>query len=100
MNNVQILGRISNDLEVKTSGSVTYINFDVACQVTKEKTMFIPVTAFGKTAENIGKYFAKGQRILINGSIDVSTYTDKNGNNVKSVKVVVTNFDFIETKEK
>ena len=49
----------------------------------------------GKTAENIAKYFKKGDRIGISG--ELTNYKDENGITRYSVKV--NNFDFIEKKE-
>ena len=53
--------------------------------------------AWEKTAENIAEYFRKGNRILIQGRLNVSSY-EQNGEKRKSVKVQAFNFEFIDSK--
>ena len=55
--------------------------------------MFINLKAFGETAENIAKYFKKGNGIIINGKLDVSQY-EKEGQKTSFTAVVVNSFDF------
>ena len=59
---------------------------------------FINCTAFGKTGEAIGNYFHKGSRILVNGSLQISSYTGKDGNKKQSAAIMVNGFDFIDSK--
>lgn len=44
---------------------------------TVEKTHYVNCTAFGTTAEIIGKYCRKGQRIEVEGKLDYSEWTDE-----------------------
>ena len=59
--------------------------------------MFFDVTAFGKTAENIQKFFSKGSRILIDGSLDFQQW-EKDGQKRSKVGIKVNGFDFIDKK--
>ena len=43
----------------------------------KERTVFVDVDAFGKTAEVIGQYFKKGRPILIEGRLKLDQWEDK-----------------------
>lgn len=90
MNSVNIMGRICNDLEIKVSSNGTEVlNFTVAVDRGKDKpTNFIRCVAFKNTAVFINNYFRKGKMIAINGSLDVSTYDDKEGHKRESVKVI------------
>ena len=45
-----------------------------------EKTEWHRVTAWGKTAEIIEKYVAKGKEIAIDGKLTTRSYDDKDGN--------------------
>ena len=70
MNNFNIAGRLVKEVEVKTSSQgKPYAFITVAVNMTKDKTEFIDVTCFAKTAEILGQYGKKGMSIAINGSI-------------------------------
>lgn len=97
MNKFLIMGRLVRDVEIKTaqSGSA-YANFSVAVnrEMDREKADFFNCTAFGKTAENISKYFTKGSQILIEGSVQI----DENDGKYYT-KVMVNRFYFVDNKK-
>ena len=99
MNSVNIIGRITKDIEVKkTNSGKSVCSFSVAVQRDKENADFIPCTAWNATAENLGKYFHKGDRIGITGVLTTRTY-ESNGEKKFVMEVLVNTFDFIETKK-
>ena len=96
LNNVILQGRLTGDVEVKTMNNqkqTKYANFSIAVPKTKDEAMFINLKAFGEPAENIAKYFKKGNGIIINGKLDVSQY-EKEGQKTSFTAVVVNSFDF------
>ena len=102
MNKVILLGRLVKDPEVKvTSNGKTFARFTVAVNrryVGSEKhdADFIPCKAWGKTAEFVGKFFGKGDRILIeDGSINTGSY-EKNGEK----RFTVNGVRFVDAKKK
>ena len=99
MNNVQLLGRLTKDVEIKTKGEMKFCQFTLAVQ-NGEKADFIDCIAFDKLAETISKYVKKGNRLLIEGRINVSTYEDKDGNTKKSTTVFISRITFIESNTK
>lgn len=97
MNNVQLLGRLTKDIELaQTKSKKVYGRFTLAVP-NGEDTIFIDCVAFDKLAETIEKYVKKGNRLLVDGSINVSTYEDKDGNKRKSTNVFVNKITFIES---
>ena len=80
MNNVNLLGRISTDLNIRESNNKKILNFSIAINDNKDKASFIPVVAFDSVAENISKYQKKGNQIGVSGFLQDNTYTDKEGN--------------------
>ena len=88
INKVILVGRISNDITVNKSQSGTSMcNFSLAVDrymgKDKEKaTDFIRCTAFGATAETLGRYAGKGKQIAIEGNIKTGSYKDKNHDDV------------------
>lgn len=109
MNSVKIFGRIASELEIRQFQSGTSVlNFTVACErkMSKEKKEeakskgyptadFPRCKAIGKTAENIAKYFKKGDLILIDqGNIETGSYEGQNGK-VYTTEVFVQSFEFV-----
>ena len=80
MNSINLIGNITNDLELKQGNSNGYdwslLNFNIAInkwQKNKEdKAIFIKCVAGGKTAEIIAKYFKKGSKIALTGGAIVT----------------------------
>lgn len=99
--NVTVLnGRICNDLELKqTSSGKQFVRFTLAVRATEEKTDFIPCVVWGGTAEFVCKYFAKGDGILVTGSIVSGTWTDDEGKTRFSFDVFVKNVGFPDGKK-
>lgn len=106
MNKVILLGNITRDPELTSSKSGTSIvNITIAENKTiisngekQTKTNFFPCTAFGKTAENIAKYFSKGKPILIEGSLQQEVW-ETDGKKNSKIKVVIEKFEFIGTRD-
>ena len=61
----------------------------------KEETCFVDCKAFGKTAENINKWFEKGRAILIEGRLQWHQWDQQDGVKRSKLEVVVQSFDFV-----
>lgn len=104
MNSVSIIGRLTRDPVVRyTQGqdSMAIANFTVAVRRRgkTDEADFISCTAFGKTGENIGKYFQQGHLIGLSGHIQTGSYTNREGQKVYTTDVIVDSFDFLMPKE-
>lgn len=106
MNNVNLLGRITADIELKhTPSNVAVVSFALAVdrgyknEDGTKQTDFIDIVAWRNTAEFIAKYFSKGQRMAIQGRLQTRDWEDKNGNKRKAVEVVVDNAYFADGKK-
>lgn len=64
----------------------------------EKQTDFINCTAWKNTAEFMTRYFKKGQRIALTGSLQSRKYVDKDGNNRVAFEVVVNNVFFADSK--
>lgn len=104
MNNLALIGRLTRDPELRyTANNFPVCSFSIAIdRMGKEekKTNFIPVKALGKTAENCGKYLAKGRLVGVHGSIETDSYTDKDGNKRNTWNVLASGVEFLEWGEK
>lgn len=87
-NKVIMMGRITHDLELKTTPTGKSVcTFSIAVDRRfktadgEKQTDFFNVAAWNKTAEMVVKWFSKGRMILVEGEMQTRQYTDKNGNN-------------------
>ena len=97
MNRVILLGGLVRDNELKQAGQTQILKNCLAVkrEFKKDETDFVNIVAFGKTAELINQYTQKGSKLLVEGSIQVSSYEDKDGNKRYSTDVIVRNIEFI-----
>ena len=105
INMVALMGRLTYEPELrKTPSDVSVIRFQVACDRSYQRTGaerqadFIDCVAWRQTAEFISRYFHKGSMIAVEGTIQTSNYTDKNGNNRKQIEVLANNVSFCGSK--
>ena len=106
MNVICLLGRLCGDPELNhTESGVAVLRFSLAVdrkytpKGEERQADFINIVAWRQTAELISKYFTKGQRIAIAGSLQSRKYTDKDGNNRTAYDVVAESFYFAESKD-
>lgn len=105
INNVTIMGRICNDVELKqtANNAVTTIVVAIDRNYTDKDgnrpTDFINVSAFGSTAEFISKFFGKGAMIAVTGELRSRTYDDKHGVTHYVTEVSANNVSFTGEKK-
>ena len=105
MNNVNIIGRLTKDVEVrKTSTNKSVSSFSIAVDnlATKDgekTTSFFNCNAWNNVAETLSKYTRKGDRIAISGSLIQRNYENKNGEKISVVEINVNSITLIENKK-
>lgn len=105
MNNIVLLGHLTKDADIRSTQSGKVVaSFTLAVdrpytQNGKREVDFIACQIWGKSAEVLGKSVHRGQRILLEGRLQIRQYTDKNGNKRTAAEVVADRFEFIERKE-
>ena len=103
MNKVFLSGNLTKDPEVRYSQSgKAFAKMGIAVRrpygKDKDSVDFFNMTAFNKTAEFCGKYFQKGSRVLVEGTIQNSNYENKDGAKVYAVDVLIDNIEFADSK--
>lgn len=106
MNKVILLGNLTRDPEIRYSQgekqmAVARFSLAVNRRFAKDgetNADFLNCTAFGKTAEFVEKYFRQGSRMSLVGRIENNNYTNKNGEKVYSVQIMVEEVEFAERK--
>lgn len=103
-NSVHLMGRLTADPELKTLGDGAVVcNFTVAINRPVAKgehpeADFVRCVAWRQTAELLEKYFGKGDRVGIEGRIQVRNYETKDGEKRTATEVQVERIAFIEKK--
>jgi len=104
VNKVILVGRLGADPEMRhTQNGQPVCNLSVATSERwtgqdgqkNERTEWHRVSVFGKTAENCGRYLAKGRQVYIEGRIQSREYQDKDGNQRKAWEVVAQHVTFL-----
>lgn len=104
MNKVILVGRLTKDPEIKTTSSdKKYCNFSIAVDRPfkdsngNRQADFINCVAWNQTAVFIQKYFKKGSRIGVVGSIQTRTFEDNEGTKHFVTEVMVSEAEFVES---
>lgn len=106
MNRVFLCGRVTRDPEVRygdNQKAVARFSLAVDRRFTREgdpTADFFNCSAFGKTAETVEKHVVKGTKLLIVGRVQNDTYTNKDGQTVYSVQILVDELEFVESKNR
>lgn len=97
MNVVNLIGRLGQDPELKTTASgKSACSFSLAVKgMQADSVDWIRIVAWEKTAETIANYCAKGREIAIEGRISVRNWEDDGGNKRQSFEVIANRFHFI-----
>ncbi len=101
LNRVILMGRITQDLELRTTaGGQSVLTFNIAVdrnfvkQGEERQADFITCVAWRQQAEFINRYFSKGRMIAIEGNLRSRTYDDKNGTKHYVTEVYVDQVSF------
>lgn len=99
MNNFSGIGRVAMDAKV---GNGVVNSLLAIKRIYKSndgiEADFIPLTIFGKQAENFDRLTKKGDKIGVDGRIKTGTYTNEQGQTEHSWSVVVDHFYLLSTK--
>lgn len=105
MNKAFIMGRLTRDPEIRTTpNQVMVATFTLAVDRRNKSANgerqadFIPVVAWRNTADFVGKYFKKGSKMIVIGSIQTRNYDDKDGKKVYVTEIVADEVEFAESK--
>ncbi|MBP1585863.1 MAG: single-stranded DNA-binding protein [Lachnospiraceae bacterium] len=104
MNKVIMMGRLTRDPEVSSSASgTTFARFSIAVDRRFKRegepdADFFNCTSFGKQAEFVERYLKKGTKVVVTGRLQNDNYTNKEGQKVYGVRIMVEEIEFAESK--
>lgn len=79
MNNVTLIGRLTDDPPgvATTNSGKQFLDVRLAINHPKRDTVFVDVTCWGKTAENVHEYLAKGSLVGVTGELERAEWADR-----------------------
>ena len=99
LNKVMLIGNLGADPEVNSTPSGAQVaTFRVACTESwkdknsgqkQERTEWVTIKAWNKTAEIVQKYLRKGSKVYIEGKLQTRQWEDKNGGGKRYATEVV-----------
>lgn len=97
------IGRIANDIEVKSAGETKVVNFSLAVdriykREGQPETDFVRCAAFGRLAEVIGAHISKGQQLYVVGRLENDYYNDRDGKRRDNWVIKVDSIKFVGKK--
>ncbi len=106
MNKVILIGRLTRDPECRYSqgtNQITVARFSLAVDRRFKRegepdADYFNCSAFGKQADFVEKYLKKGIKMVVTGRIQNDNYTNNNGEKVYSVRIMVEELEFAESK--
>ena len=107
LNKVLLIGNLTRDPDVKMlSNGRPVCNFGLALNRNykdaegnrKEEVTFVDVECYGPRAEAVGRFFTKGRSIFVEGRLKLDQWESKEGEKRSAIRVVLDNFEFVDSK--
>lgn len=107
MNNINLIGRLTKDPELKyiqgSGNAVAKFTIAVDRGFTKKdgtkEADFINIEVWNKSAENCANYISKGSLVGVTGSLRIDNYKDQQGEYKSFAKVLASNIQFLNSKK-
>jgi len=105
LNQVNIIGNVGQDPELREAGGTSVVNFSIATTERykdrngeqQENTQWHRVSFWGKPAEIIAQYVSKGSKLYVGGSLEYRKY-DKDGVEMTATNIKGRDFKFLDSK--
>ncbi|MHC4587830.1 MAG: single-stranded DNA-binding protein, partial [Planctomycetota bacterium] len=107
VNKVILMGNLTRDVELKyTPSDQPVANVGLAVNrryrtregEDREETTFVDCEAWGRTAEVMNQYLAKGRPVFVEGRLKLDQWEDRETGKTRSkLKVVIENFQFVDS---
>lgn len=107
MNKVILSGNLCKDIELKyTTSNVAVVSNSIAVKNDfknnngEYESQFINFVVYRNNAEFLGKYAAKGSKVLLEGRLNNRNYDDKDGNKRYVTEVIVDKVELVGSATK
>ena len=108
INSVSIVGNLTDDAQLKALPTGTSVlEFSVAVNERRRRgddwedyPNYIDCVVYGKRAESLSRYMAKGTKVAVDGRLHQDRWEDKEGRKRSRVEVVVDELEFMSRGDK
>lgn len=108
LNNVQLIGNVGNDPDIREFNGTKFATFKVATtkrfrdrnNEQREQTQWHTCSAVGNIAEVVEKYIRKGASVFVSGELTYRTWQDKDGNERTSTEVKLYTVQMLDKRPK
>ena len=100
MNVVNLIGNLVKDPQLGYSGDMAIAKFTIAVNDgygEKQRTSYIPITVFGRPAENAERYLEKGSKVAVTGRIQTGSY-EHDGTKRYVTEVIANEVTYLSTR--
>ena len=98
LNQINLTGNLTKDWKLEhLQNGEAYAKSTLAVNYQKDKTLFANLVAFGKMAENLVKHTKKGNKLLVQGYLEIQNY-EKDGVQKSWTNVIIQNVEFLSPK--
>lgn len=100
-----MIGNVTRDPEqFETNSGIAVCKFGIAVNRRRtgdgeQQTDFFNVTAWRGLAETVARYVKKGNKVAVEGSVQIRTYEDRDGAKRTAVDVVAEDVEFLSQKK-
>ena len=104
MNAVHLIGRLTQDVELRERGGTQVAQLRLAVPRGRDKNGedrgadFVDVVCFGRQAEVAAEYLAKGRRIAVEGRLHHDEWDGENGRRQK-LEVIAQSVEFLDSRQ-
>ena len=106
LNRIVMVGRLTRDPELRrTASGVSVASFTIACddsygrgQNGEKTTVFMAVSCFRATAENVAKFTRKGSLVAVYGRLTQRKYVNRDNVQVTATEISADGVEFLEPK--
>lgn len=106
LNRITIQGRVVKKPEMRVTQSgkpvasfTLAVERDYVAQGQERETDFLDVVAWNQKAEVAGKYLDKGSMAVVDGRLQIRTWTDKEGNKRRNAEILADQIYFCGSKQ-
>ena len=107
-NKVILIGNLTADPEMQyTANGTARTKFSIAVNrkykdsngEAQEDVTFIPITVWGKQAENASTYLSKGRPVMVEGRLRIASFENEQGEKRKFTEVIAQNIQFLGSRD-
>jgi len=108
LNQCQFIGNLGKEVETRYMPDGKAVSsFSIACSESwkdrntgekQQRTEWINIVAFGKLAEIMSQYLHKGSKVFISGKMKTEKYTDRNGIEKYTTKIIANEMIMLDSK--